>query len=272
MKQQITLAALLVSAIACGIAYTYNTYSSSSAHISQLKSEIFAQTLTAQEIEPLRSSFETCFQEREAAMMREIHEEFGISPELVAQQRNSIARESNASNNVLKQKYAEGATKAQQETVEFVQAVAQTYGISPHDIHVIAANKGPASPACASGNVIAVDERYFNAYPRQEQQFIIAHELCHVVHNDAITLQILRGLLSGKTTPEKVAEVLGNVSRFIEERADVFAMMRGKEYTNGALHFCKKMDATYGTHTASTHPQWIQRYNVAESVNNLILA
>jgi hypothetical protein len=241
-----------------------------------LGSQLVAESLQQHKPETnaeIRVAFTDAFKERETALWNDLQEKYDINYSMIAQERESMARRCKAQRTILKQKYAEGAQKASDTTVQLVHEIAQLCGLKPQEIHVVAVTMGPKNPACANVDVVSIDEKCLTTLSEHEQRYVIAHELGHIVHQDPLTLELLRGLLSSKVTDkDEVTCVMNNVCRFFEERADVFSMTQGQIYAQGGVDFCKKMDDACGLRTGWTHPKWIERYTMAQSISNLSIA
>lgn len=236
-----------------------------------LKSEELIRSLNASDIstKKLQANFAQSFMDRETAMWEDIGTKTDFSQNFVQKEGNGLARSMKASGSVLNYEYRAGGKKPSKKVVKLVHEVARDCGISPEDIEIVSVvNKLPTSAASANGNVVSIDERYFNDYPRNEQKFVLAHELCHVIQNDSCTNHVLKNTISRKAkdlTGKEREDLLKAVSRFQEERADAFSLSRGKEYVDGGVAFCKQMVDQFGDRTGSYHPKWSQRLRLAQS-------
>jgi predicted metal-dependent hydrolase len=169
------------------------------------------------------------------------------------------------------QKFCSSPIKLSQATIDFVRPIMQEFGLNEADITI--AHWDVDSPAGSCDNLLLVNEKAFNQCSEKARRFIIAHELQHIINQDHSTRSTIRDLLP-KSEPETSKlpseHPFLQLYRFHEERADMQAAMKSKEWAENFLAFAQEYHKCFGDAiVAPTHPKYSERLNMAQALINI---
>lgn len=270
-KQIIVVSIALLSATIAGIGFTKyapKSRTNVAQDIAPLQTEVFAQNCLNQlqnDTSEIAAEFSKNLVERENNMWSDITNKTGINRTLCKKQTQEYNAYFKKDNRKAVQSHK---NKLSQETIKKIQAIVEECGLSNIELHLVADN-AKTSPAAADTNVLYVTENLFNNLSTLEQKFVIGHELGHIVYQDTAEQSALEDMVPNRS---KHTDLLSAISRFREERADVFAMNQGCDYRKGAIEFAQNYHNKYGVQTANTHPKFIQRLTTAQAVDELYQA
>lgn len=156
------------------------------------------------------------------------------------------------------------------ETRAFVQQILQKEGINPAHIGIYQFND--FSPAAATDNFIYVCENAFNKLSHAGKEFVICHEVQHMLHKDNSNRFILEEMV-GKETGQLAKEGNKNhpllrLSRFKERRADIRVALRNPNLSHAYVCFAKEYYNTIGETPGFTHPKNSVRVQLAQTIND----
>jgi hypothetical protein len=269
MKKNISIFTIMILLVGSVAAYKYRSYLTDQ----QLKSEILARQLVSthqKNLTPtiIKQAYKKAFDEREQKIRKEIAVKTGIVLESWMKYKeeckivfnNQEFYDFNNNNN------RTGSTISEK-TKRTIHAIMRQLGINPNSIYLISADM-KHSAAAAGSRSIYIDENLFNKKTTFKKKFTIAHELTHLRFQDGAEQEALELVLKELhgTLSQTDKELINTLSRFHEERADIYALLSGKEYREGALASFMEWKIINGNRPASTHPTFVQREAVARAV------
>lgn len=135
---------------------------------------------------------------------------------------------------------------------------------------VITPTQNPAiSPAAATSNTIYVNEKSLNHYSLDAQQFILAHEMQHMINLDSWAKYEISKIIKEKniqineTDPDSP---VNQFSRFCETRADIDAATAKPEIAHGYVEFTQKLIMHDDYNPGTTHPKDKDRLTLAQAI------
>lgn len=162
-------------------------------------------------------------------------------------------------------------------TLSMINRVASDFNVNPADLKIIHI-KDQGYPACATDYQLLIDEDNLLEFSENAQEFIIAHELQHLLLKDDSTRVFISSSIP--RNPQLLNDpnfIINKINRFQEKRADTLATLKHPRYAQGSISFHQELFKQRGTEGAGiTHPKISDRLNLAKSVlqlhNNAVLA
>lgn len=133
--------------------------------------------------------------------------------------------------------------------------------------------QAPNSDCGASATIQAlyIDENYLQKCSQNIQEYLIGHEVVHLVFDDPGIQHAFRTKLKEQGLYSQKQNLVNKLSRFCERRADTLAFTQGDSHIEGGLSLLNYQKTTYGEHaTAPTHPSFNERIALANEVQNLL--
>jgi hypothetical protein len=137
------------------------------------------------------------------------------------------------------------------------------FNINPTSIKLVPYD-GHGSPAAADDYTMYIDEKNLKTFCPEAQRFVIAHEISHFLNKDNSLESAITNLID---TDNKVHNhCLDSFARSTEFRADMNALQKGPQYTQGAIAFFKELINRYGDDDSPTHPRPSDRLKIAQDM------
>lgn len=151
-----------------------------------------------------------------------------------------------------------------QETLDLVAQLMLEYGLDCNSVEIIATKEGD-SPAAANEFTLYINPTLLSTFPQESHRFIFAHEMSHMKYKDTSIRTALLNLLDTDNNEEhnNCIEAFGD---FTEIRADMNAMLLGKEYALGGIAFFEDYIKTYGDEKYPFHPRPSNRLKIAQKI------
>ena len=150
-----------------------------------------------------------------------------------------------------------------------VQDTLKTYGVDSSKINIERYDKG-LSAAGATNDTIVINQQKFSSLPQNAQQFVLAHEVQHIIYKDAIAKEVIKDLLKIKSTHSKdIDSPLNQLSRFFEIRADVMASIKNPVIAQGYVKRAHLWLAENGYNPGTSHPKHEERLALAQQITQL---
>lgn len=118
---------------------------------------------------------------------------------------------------------------------KLVETVLQEFGIDPATVSIINWNKN--SLGGSTDKSIYINQKFMLNMPIKVKKHVIGHEIGHMLNKDHSTCFViaqLRAIYKIEDSPE-VTKALQDFTYFKELRADITALMQGKDYVEGAI-------------------------------------
>lgn len=149
------------------------------------------------------------------------------------------------------------------ETEALIYKVCKEFGIEPQKITIVSYNMG--GPIAASNKILFVNEKIFNTFSKQAQQFQIAHELRHILYHDTETGFVINNLFGLEERSKDPQHPANLYSCFREQRADIETALTSKEWAENYLTFTKEI-MLWGESTDPAHPKSSERLKLAQNI------
>lgn len=150
-----------------------------------------------------------------------------------------------------------------------VQDTLKAYGVDPSKINIERYDKG-LSAAGATNDTIIINQEKFNSLPQNAQQFVLAHEVQHIIYKDAIAKEVIKDLLKIKSTHSKdIDSPLNQLSRFFEIRADVMASLKNLVTAQGYAQRAHLWLTENGYNPGTSHPKHEERLALAQQITQM---
>lgn len=94
------------------------------------------------------------------------------------------------------------------------------------------------SAAAATRNFLFVNEQQLNKFNYESRQWVIAHEIIHLLYDDHVTNSILKRIFKDELNDSQ--HCANQIKRFQEIRADVLSALKDAEYAKGYRNFFEK--------------------------------
>lgn len=160
-----------------------------------------------------------------------------ITPELCNSLKEQYSKEYNQQN----QEFIDSLISPEPLTDSMQTLTYQTlddFGISRQAIQLISSNLD--CPAIIGGDTcICINEKIMKSFPKNVQQFIIAHELQHIIYGDDSTRFVIEKFLGTEVFP--IAHPFVKLAKFQEKRADILAACKNQSYTQGEIDFMERL-------------------------------
>ncbi len=152
-------------------------------------------------------------------------------------------------------------------TLQTIYRIFDEFNIDKNAIAIIPFNN-PGCPAGATDHQLLIDERQLLQFPEEAQDYTIAHEVQHIVHQDDSTSFALENLLNlTEEDFDNPNHIFNKRSRFEEKRADALASLKKAKYARGNILFMKKLLSKKKKESAGiTHPKEKTRIALAETI------
>ena len=118
---------------------------------------------------------------------------------------------------------------------KLIEDIAKDFGIN--SIAIVSCNY--PVPAATHGPVVFVNEEIFTNIPLAAQQFVIAHEMVHIVHQDDEMRFVLKNKNYFMNDNNGLDDAINKLYRFHELRADILAALTSKKYADGYVAYVK---------------------------------
>lgn len=158
-----------------------------------------------------------------------------------------------------------------QENKDLIGSILKECGLNPETVSPVNWNK-PISGGSTDSTVF-INQSRIAPMPLEVKKYVIAHEIAHVVNQDHSTDFVLVKLRQLKNIPEtpELNQALEKFAHFKELRADIMAMLHGKEYAQGQIAYMEFQLKCAGvalenTNSSATHPTDFERYNVGKKL------
>lgn len=237
------------------------------------KSEFLAQELVNTHQEKLtpqiiKQAYKEALDGREQNIRQEIVDKTGIALESWMEYKEACTVEftNQEHSNFNNDRY--NGTAISEKTKKTIRPIMRQLGINPTTIYLITTDV-KHSAAAAGSSSIYINEQLFDEKTPSRKMFTIAHELTHLQFQDGAEQEALELLLKEQhgTLTSADKELVNALSRFHEERADIYALLEGKEFREGAIDSFVDWKKIHGNRTAPTHPTFAQREAVARAVD-----
>jgi hypothetical protein len=149
---------------------------------------------------------------------------------------------------------------------DIVKTVTADFGINPATISIVQTND--QSAAAATHGVVHINEKKFNALSSNAQEFVVAHELQHMINRDGAAKDIIGTMLKEKNIQERTCDARNQFYRFAEERADIDAALAKPKYAQGYVEFIQALIEQEGENPGITHPKNSARLALAKDINS----
>lgn len=148
-------------------------------------------------------------------------------------------------------------------TISLIYEILMDFSIARQAISLVPFN-GQGSPAAADDYTIYIDEENLATFSDEAQRFVIAHEIAHYIFKDHSLESALSNLVDYKNKVQK--KCMHTFARSTEFRADIHAMLKGEDYTKGAIIFFNELIERYGDDPCATHPKPSDRLKIAQDM------
>ncbi len=155
-----------------------------------------------------------------------------------------------------------------------IRSVLKDFDVDPKTIIITACNDNTS--ARTDHNIIFVNEKIFNELSPKAKKFVIGHELQHMKNQDFLMREVLNERIKDRPIDGKsVDEAINVYARFKEERADIQAALKNKEYAQGYVEYAQQK-LLVGDNPGITHPKNSKRIQMAEDIfhqwkNNILI-
>lgn len=152
-------------------------------------------------------------------------------------------------------------------TEKYVRSLLQAQGLGNKKIAISAYNG--FAPAAASEHNIFINEQELAKLSEPAQQFVINHEIQHILHHDSPSryiMELIYGTQTNKLVNEKDHPLL-QYERFKEKRADIKTALQNKYLAQGYLLFTQEWLNNKGDTSGITHPKNSDRLALAHYIN-----
>ncbi len=154
----------------------------------------------------------------------------------------------------------------QNDVVSLIHDVLEDFSIDPQAINLIPYD-GHGSPAAADDYNMYIDQENLATFSPEAQRFVIAHEISHYLAKDHSIESALSNLVDYSDKAQKKS--MHTFARSTEFRADINAMLKGDEYTIGAIAFFNELIDRYGDEPCATHPRPSDRLKIAHDMHTM---
>lgn len=154
-----------------------------------------------------------------------------------------------------------------QKNIELINQILNSCGIDPEKINIVSSNS--FSPVAATDTALFINEEKFNALSLKIQKFVLTHESSHIVHQDHSTRCIL-GDLNYEENNTQLEGLITQLTYFSEIKADIFAILKGQEITEGQIEFMKLCLKLYGNKPGRSHPSNGERLEIGHKLLAMI--
>ena len=150
--------------------------------------------------------------------------------------------------------------------LEIIEEVLQVYSIDCKAIKKISWTKLVSGGSVDS--VVFFNDQKLTSMPLMVKKYVIAHEIAHIINKDHSTDFVLAQMRQINNIPEtpEMLKALEDFAYFKELRADITAMLQGKEYALGQIMYMEHQIKCSGglDLTSSTHPDDHVRYVIGK--------
>ncbi len=154
------------------------------------------------------------------------------------------------------------------DTVQLIKDIMAEFNVDSTQVEMIPWNI--EIPASSTDSIIFVNESMFKKLSPEGQQFIIGHELIHLIHHDHSTRYFIRNSTPYKPITDQKNNPLNKLIQFQELRADILSCMKGKEYTEGNAYFMQQQIDKFGDPYIITYPKYSVRMKVGKKISALL--
>ncbi len=121
-----------------------------------------------------------------------------------------------------------------QKTKNLINEIAQEFEVT--GLNALG-NANLRSPAGAYATTLCINEAELTSYPHSMQRYIIAHEMQHIIYQDAALKTSLHYFLEEKGIPLSplTTDPVNKIARFIELRADIHTALHSASYAQGLV-------------------------------------
>ncbi|MBI2774958.1 M48 family metalloprotease [Candidatus Dependentiae bacterium] len=145
------------------------------------------------------------------------------------------------------------------------QEVLNDFGVDKNEIFFTRTTK--SAPAFTSGKTIHIHEEEMKTLSKQEQKFVIGHELHHIMNQDSDLHTVIQNEADIKKGNGSIDCPLNTHCRFCEFRADIETALKNNEYAQGYKEFIQHYLIDNGRYDSGiTHPKHKDRLALAEKL------
>lgn len=152
---------------------------------------------------------------------------------------------------------------------KLVTSLIDYFKVDTPKIDLIATSDPNLSPATAINDAIFINEEEFCAFSADAQEYIISHELQHIINKDPFALYAVdQALLERKMElHENNPDFVSNqFSRFCETRADIAAATAQVKIAHGFVEFTQELINRGDCNPGTTHPKTEKRLALAQEI------
>lgn len=133
------------------------------------------------------------------------------------------------------------------ELLSLINEVLEDFNISPNDIKIISTDlKSINCPILIAGDsYICIDEELINLFSDNIKQFVIAHELQHIIHKDDSTRFVIEKILNQQEFT--LSHPIVKLAKFQEKRSDILAACKSQSYAQAEIDYMKILQRTETT-------------------------
>jgi Zn-dependent protease with chaperone function len=156
---------------------------------------------------------------------------------------------------------------------KLVTSLIDYFKVDAPKIDLIATSDPNLSPATAINDAIFINEEEFFSFSTDAQEYIISHELQHIINRDPFALYAVdQALLERKIElDENNPDFVSNqFSRFCETRADIGAATSKPETAHGFVEFTQELINRGDCNPGTTHPKTEKRLALAQEIYSSI--
>lgn len=196
----------------------------------------------------LKTNTQQWFKDEEKEVWKELAE-CGVSKECFNQRAHSYR----TSYNRYKPNKAYIHKSLNPHSVELVKKVLKKCDLNPENISFVPLNI--KTPIATNDYELKINDTMFKEVSHNAKLYSAAHEAQHIKFKDDSTFCIVENLLDKRCTHEKQKQkALQRLSRFLEARADYYAITKGPEYAQGLIDFMEYMYRRGGENGITSHP------------------
>ncbi len=152
---------------------------------------------------------------------------------------------------------------------KIVTSLIDYFKVDAPKIDLIATSDPNLSPATAINDAIYINEEEFCDFSADAQEYIIAHELQHIINRDPFALYAVDQALTERKIEldENNPDFVSNqFSRFCETRADIGAATSKPEIAHGFVEFTQELINRGDHNPGTTHPKTEKRLALAQEI------
>ncbi len=160
------------------------------------------------------------------------------------------------------------ATPISQENYHLAHEVFNDFNVDAQSVTLVQSNS--LSPASSTDTTLFINEELFNTMEPLVQEFILAHEISHIIMKDHSTDFVIAKLKELQNiNSDELNQAINLLSQFIEARADILASLHNEEYTLGHILFMVDELSFSGNTPYDDYPLNTTRLDLGEKILDL---